>query len=557
MTNRSTPTNPGSGSNATTPVRNQVQQCPLANIAFTVVIIEIKGLYKPGVDDRAVRPAGTTKNSGYVAGYKSDDDRGRIFTNRDMNNNWSKNNQCIEITARVTWTPSACALPAGTKIRWTKEDPDDPTNEDPRVHPDVGRLIDPNDYTGTTKTGANPNDNNPRGKATATEQLEQIDAQYALTGNETVVNPANSLSKVRFKVSDAAGDNYRITAEAVHPNVTTSTPDQTGIMTVWDRIEIEYVKMSSATELPVTQIAQHYEIACVQVDISEKRVVTGASDMAYMGTTDLLARNECVNFCRSPSSSGKFKHEGQGGWFFMVAANRFKPARTANILYEGNAVSQGSRVRLPTGTTLSEPPKVVRVFNSSRIVGMSAPKPNDYDLHIKFKVDSRTGRDLNIEPHSFYHVQNPNTSFLDAYLSDYGFANGSSIPVQVLSEGDEALVFGGISPGGATVGSRYYFAGKLIVFTQIVTGPRMLAVLCHELCHAFGNAHKCGNWDWENKPTRTSCCMNYWYQFVLDNSTPRRPIQWTQNRRSANLCGHHIINIRDFHLEDNPILNWP
>lgn len=550
MTNRSTPTNPGSGSNATTPVQNQVQQCPLANIAFTVVIIEIKGLYKPGVDDRAVRPAGTTKNSGYVAGYKSDDDMGRIFTNRDMNNNWSKDNQCIEITARVTWTPSACALPAGTKIKWTWEDPDDPTNEDPRVHPDVGRLIDPNDYTGTTKTGANPNDNNPRGKATATEQLEQIDAQYALTGNETVVNPANSLSKVRFKVSDAAGDNYRITAEAVHPNVTTSTLDQTGIMTVWDRIEIEYVKMSSATELPVTQIAQHYEIACVQVDVSERRVVTGASDMAYMGTVDLLAYNECVNYC---TSSREFNHEGQGGWFFMVAANRYMPAQTANILYEGNAVSQGSRVRLPSGTTLSLPPKVVRVFNSSRIVGMSAPKPNDYDLHIKFVVDSRIGRDLNIEPHEFHQVQNPNTSFLDAYLSDYGFANGSSIPVQVLSEGDEALITTGISPGG-TISN---FAGKLIVFTENSSTSEMLEDLCHELCHAFDNAHQCGNWDWENKATRTSCCMVYWFQFVLDNSTPRRPIQWTQNRQSANLCGPHIIRIRDYHLEDNPVLNWP
>lgn len=124
----------------------------------------------------------------------------------------------------------------------------------------------------------------------------------------------------------------------------------------------------------------------------------------------------------------------------------------------------------------------------------------------------------------------------------------------MLSEGDEALVVAGISPGGTSSGGHHFFGGKLMVFTDVASGT--LVTLCHELCHAFDNAHKCGNWDWERKRSRTSCCMNYWYQFVLDDSSPRRPITWTQHKQSPNMCGPHVVRIRDFHLEDNPGLGW-
>ncbi|MEZ0469752.1 hypothetical protein [Luteimonas salinilitoris] len=528
--------------------------CPCANLELTARIIEIKGLHKPGVDDRPTRPSGTTKNSGYEAGYTSGDDKGRIFTNRALDGAWRKDQQYIELTVELDVAPSSCPIPADTKIKWTIEDPDDPTNEPANVHADAGRLIDPNDYSGITKSGANNNDNNPRGKATATARLEEVDPLYALSGDETLVDPATRRSKVRFHVSDNAGDNYRIKAEGAHPSASVSNAAQTGVMTVWDRVEIEYVKMNSANELPVDQIARHYDMACVQVDVSERRVVTGPSDMAAMGSNDGLAFAACEDYCTSVS--GEFTHEGQGGWFFMVAANRFVPARTATILYEGNAEARGDRVRLPIGTTLAGAPKVVRVFNAARIAGMSPPKPNDFGIHIKFSVSARSGRDVIINPHDFHEVDDPDNSFLDANLSHYGFPAGATIPIQVLGAGDDALVTAGISPGGASVGGKHYFGGRLMVFTQNLTGSSVLVTLCHELCHAFDNAHKCGNWDWESKAGRTSCCMNYWFQFVLNDASPRAPIAWTQNKQSANMCGPHIISIRDYHLEDNPGLGW-
>jgi len=523
-----------------------------------VTFTEILGLNKPAVDDRPVRPSGTTKNSGFQAGYFSQDDKGRIFTNRLPSGAWAKDQQYIDITVQVVPLPPGTTLPGGVKVKWSFTDPDDPTNEPHNVHPDVGRLLDPNDYTGTTKTGANASDNNPRGKATATPHFDTADPAFPLSGDETPVEIASGKSKVRFQVSDVAGDNFIVRAEAVHASFLVTIPGETGTMTVWDRIEIEYVKMHSAHELPIALITSHYEMACAQVDVSDKRVVTGTANMAHMGATEGAAYTKCESYCTKPTAGGpgQFTHEGDGGWFFMVAARRFIPAATATILYEGSAEAQNDIVRLPTGTVLAAAPAVVRVFDSTKIAGMSPPLPNNRDLHIKFRVASRTGRDLRIATHDFHAVDNPDVSFLDAHLGTYGFAMGSSIRVQVLSAGDDALVTAGISPGGTSVGGRHYFGGKLLVFTDVTTGPEVLITLCHELCHAFDNAHKCGNWDWERKPSRTACCMNYWFQFVLDDSTPRRPMAWTQNRESPNMCGPHIVSIRDYHLEDNPGLGW-
>ncbi len=50
--------------------------------------------------------------------------------------------------------------------------------------------------------------------------------------------------------------------------------------------------------------------------------------------------------------------------------------------------------------------------------------------------------------------------------------------------------------------------------------------------------------------------MCYWFQFVLDDGAPRKPIPWTQNRTKPNLCAMHIRRMRDYHLEVNLGLGW-
>jgi len=523
------------------------------NVAL-VVLTKISGLYKPGHDDRAAPAPGTTRGSGYLKGYLSEDDKGRIFRNRTPKGEWKKNTQYIELTVRIE--PATIKLPSGAKVTWSFEDPDDPTNEGPDVHEEAGRILDPNDYGVASKTGAKPIDNDPSSKKKASARFEEVDPKYALSGSDTAIDLPTRTTKVRFHVSDIAGDNYKIKATVKpDPTIDMSIPGETGIMTVWDRIDLEYVKMASAAELPVDQIAAHYDIACAQVDVSLKRIVSGAADLAVMGPDNRSAYDKCDKY--ATKASGQFTKEGEGGWFFIVAANRMLPTKTATILWEGDAKAHGAFVRLPSAVTLSETPAVVRVFNPAKVSGMGSPKPNDRDIHIKFQVRKAPGSDLNITPHDFHLPQDPDTSFLDADLSHYGFAIGTTISVQVMGFGDQSLVTAGISPGGADIGTKHFFGGRLLVFTQSMDTAEFIRVLCHELCHAFDNAHKCGNWDWVRRADRKSCCMNYWFQFVLDGAVPRAPILWTQNRANADLCGPHIRRMRDYHLQDNPGLKWP
>jgi hypothetical protein len=440
---------------------------------------------------------------------------------------------------------------------WSFDDPDDPTNEAPNVHDDAGKILDPNDYGAAGKTGATSGDNDPSGKKKQSPKFEQVDPAYALSGSETVIDVPTRTTKVRFLVSDIAGDNFTVKAQVkADPTIDLAAPAETGVMTMWDRIDLEYVRMDSAAELPVDQIAAHYDIACAQVDVSLKRVVTGAAaDLPQMGMDNDKARKGCDDYVTK--AKGQFTKEGEGGWFFIVAASRMLPRSPATVLWEGDAQAFGPFVRLPPGLSLPGTPATVRVFNPAKIVGMVPPKPNDRNIHIKFTVSSVTGRNVFLDAHDFHLPEDPDNPFLEADLSHYGFPQGATIPIQLISFGDEALVTAGISPGGKKVANKNYFGGRLIVFTRSMDASDYIRVLCHELCHAFDNAHKCGNWDWVKQADRTSCCMNYWFQFVLDGSPTRAPIPWTQNRVMAELCGPHIRRMRDYHLQDNPGLAWP
>jgi hypothetical protein len=520
-----------------------------------VTLTEILGLYKPGYDDRAAPVPGTTRGSGYLKGYLSEDDRGRVFRNRTPDGGWKKDTQCLDL--EVVIDPPTVRLPADAKVVWSFQDPDDPSNDPEHVEDSAGRWLDPNDYNHRRAPTTAGGDNDPNHKGKAQPRFEERDPKYALSNKcETLIDPASRTSKVRFHVSDIAGDNFRVKAEIkADPAFTHRLAAETGAFSVWDRVDLEYVKMDSALELPVEEISQYYDMAFAQVDVSLKRVVSGASDLPEMGSTDPSAHAMCVQY--SSKAGGEFTMEGQGGWFFIVAANRFVSAQKAAILYEGDAHAHGNAVRLPVGTTLADTPALVRVFNPSSAATLGVPKPNDRNHHTKFEVKRKLGRDLEIVPHDFHKPDNPDHAFLKANLADYGLADGAKIPIQVLSFGDEALVVGGISPGGADANGKHYFGGRLIVFTRSLEPPDFIRTLCHELCHAFDNAHKCGNWDWVRQPKRESCCMNYWFQFVLDDHQPRRPIAWTQNRESAHLCAAHLRRMRDYHLQDNPGLGWP
>jgi hypothetical protein len=426
------------------------------------------------------------------------------------------------------------------------------------MHRSAGKLLDPNDYASGRKIGEKRDDNNPNGKPAARPGFAQVDARYLLSGNKTLVNPANRLSKVRFNVSDIAGDNYQVQANITpRKPITTTIGAVTGIMTVWNRIDVEYVKMASADELPVSQLPIHFSKAYAQVDITLKRVVSGAGDMPFMGDDEKKADAACDKYA---SKSGQFTMEGKPGWFFVAAANRHQPEKDAWVIHEGDAFAHNNFIRLPKGTFLPDTPKIARVFNPQKVKGLVKPWPQNPEWFTVFYVNRPVFHQgswwLELEPHDFHEVDKPLTSFFDAFLGHYGFFEGATISVQIVTAGEGSSYPLGQSPGGLDKNGHHYFAGKVIVFTKGLEPERRIITLCHELCHAFDNAHKCGNWDWTNGPTRQSCCMTYRRAFVLGDAKPRAPIRWTQYRRSAEFCAQHLRHMRDYHLQDNPGLGW-
>ena len=113
-----------------------------------------------------------------------------------------------------------------------------------------------------------------------------------------------------------------------------------------------------------------------------------------------------------------------------------------------------------------------------------------------------------------------------------------------------------------------YFGGRTTVFTQhrklydpnatppgprAGSGDKLLSIIIHELAHAFGNPHKCGNFDFLVPRTKT-CCMNYYNTWVT--APDHALIAGFDNIMGFELCGRHIGSIRRTHLEDNPALGW-
>jgi len=203
----------------------------------------------------------------------------------------------------------------------------------------------------------------------------------------------------------------------------------------------------------------------------------------------------------------------------------------------GDAAANGDKITLATPLAAGAVPDVAYVYDST------------LTKRVLFVVEggslSADRRTFAVKKKNYQPVDKPDRAdaFLNADLTDYYFPAGSTIKVKVLSPG--AYGVGGISPG---------LAGKTIVFTGWVAAAQSLDTLVHEMTHAFGLAHKCGNWD--HKGTSSSCPMNYNSWFVLDDATPRKPIRWTNGKVRTSLCAPHLRVVREAHLEDLPSLGW-
>ncbi|WP_437784856.1 hypothetical protein [Sorangium sp. So ce1097] len=534
-----------------------------------VRIVDIKGLYQPGFPDRSA-PPGETRAAGYNPGYTSLDNEGRVYINRDLDGQWARNTQLIEITVEVT-SPEG-DLPEGARIRWSALDPDDPFNERPEVHPDWAPTIDENDYDAAGNYVGPTGDDN-EGTQDRSPGWEEVEGYALLDATETSASTAieGMRSKIRRHMTDIAGDNLIVRAEIEAEGLAETAADETGIMTLWRRIDVEHIRMESAPPLPVERVPEHFAPVFTQLDFAEERLIQDRPRLALdAGTLGEVA---------SRFVSEVFTHAGDPGWFCLIAALEPYPVpqTPGALLFTGTvtirAGGEGERRREYVEIPGEHP-------DASQVTFRWDGDAVSFAVAIVTLLSDPPRTRLWLEPHD---IQSEFTagdgSVAHAYRRRLFFfprarrrgaawePPGYGIPSRVQADvrGPGAAYVVGMSPT-IDVGPARYFAGRTIVFTHhrawwdpALAEPRpgyeerALHTIVHELTHAFGMPHKCGYFDYRT-PRRTTCCMNYRSHWMID--ADQQLIPGTAGLVGNDLCGRHVKETRRVRLENNRGLRW-
>jgi hypothetical protein len=567
---------------------------------YVVQIGDIAGLYKPGAI------AAGSRGAAHVLGYVSEDNLGRIFTNRLPNGNWARDTQYIEVFLRVTAIGGA-KIPASARIKWTVVDADDPTNDASDFHREWGVYIDPNDYSGTTPTGAKAGDNaGAYSPGNANESLlfgasARASRWGATMGGPppTPVNTAEANSPValsdprtgtcsiRVHCPNVLGANLILKAELTGtPAGITVHNAATGVMTMWSRLDVEVARMAGAPTLAgvLPLIPPFFHPVCVQLDMQNERTVTGPLDRANMAASDALVGSATSAWV---DNGGVFTHRGTPGWFFLGGArfpNPFPSGGTPPPLYDGTSFTLGTSgtdvyVEVPVAATTADYvefswPGGSGTLKAGFAVRGAAPggMATRIVLYGNDVIPGFTGHDAD---GSIGHAYTTRILFFPQHEIPVGssrlVAGGFGVPssgatVKVYPAG--ATFTTGISPGvpNPSTGTGEFFAGRTVLFTHtpsFSTGTppapkpdfnqRVLSTVVHEFLHAFGMPHKCGQWDWRT-PRDRSCCMNYWSTWLVNASN--RLIPGFDRRQGDYMCGRHLMEVRRVHIERNAGLRW-
>jgi hypothetical protein len=566
---------------------------------------EILGLYEPGYDPPTPGPH---KLAEYHEGYLSHDHRGRIYLNHDLSGNWVKDVQLIQVTAEVT--PRGMPLPSDARIRWTVLDPDDPFNDRKECHHEWGSYIDPNDYNATgDPTGARHNDN-PRAyseTAAATRaQLFDRDPRWEQEGSHTLtvvsdqaamtnIDPGTRRSKVKIHCPNVGGTNLIVRAGIQTGSSATVFPAQSGIMSLWKRLDVELLKMEGAHSLQsaVRNVAPFLEPAYVQLDFVAERSLDASHTRDHMANDVGSLSNRTQTWL---SRTGVFDHRVDRGWFCLAAARYSLPTASTSVLYDSSAsgaagwhiVRSGESEHIVVDSLVSVTSLAKARFEWQETVG-----PTTRDVDATFIV----GRALRNRPtagkttlliwasdiqHRFTG-HNSNGSLTHAYQHRYLFfpqgrferpagtwaAPGFGVPNAAGLIVETIGGISGISPS-LEVGGVNYFAGRTVVFTyhprysrSTSSGTlaprsdfddRILGTVVHEFIHAFGMPHKCGYWDYRT-PRQKSCVMNYSNTALINPGTGQVQ-RGTEGQNGPRLCGRHLMEVRRVHVEGNGGLNW-
>jgi hypothetical protein len=404
-------------------------------------------------------------------------------------------------------------------------------------------------------------DNATSPTARATAHFEQLEPRYPLSGAETPVDPLSRLSKVRFNVGDVAGDNYVVKAKlnAVAP-VTKTTGAETGIMTSWNRVDVEYLRMEHAKELPVERLAASFRHAFMQIDISKVTIAKGPADKLSMGK-NLKAADDALE----TYANQNFSMKRHAGWILLVSANRYVDEVHTTVIYQGEAYVGDDWIAVPSAKlTSTETAVVAKFYNPARMVGAVPPYPDDREIFTLFDVSHKVKTSqwmyYDVAPNKYFKVENFDSTHpdLEMKLDGYGIKKGDRIKVKIHSHGEEVSVGNGISLP-SWKGGKHQSMGLTFVFTAVCPTVDLHRIMVHELTHAFECQHMCGNFNWTTDADHNTCAMCYPRQFMLadDNPpAPRETVHWTQGQVSPELCPEHIKHIREYHLDENTGLDW-
>lgn len=541
-----------------------------------VTITAIRGLHRP----LEVDPLGG--QAAYVPGYKSDDQRGRIFLNRDLDGTWKKGHQAIELEATIEVL--AGRLPSDAKLVWTLHPEDDPLDDALEAHQQWGPVLDPADYDADgIPTGASGRD--IRGVPSRMPPWQEVEP-HSLQGAaeaHAITTIVDGKSRVLFLCPDEAGDVFSISA-ALPPSPNLEVfADRTGLLTMWNRFDVEYVRMETAISLKkcLRRVALAFETANIQMRFAEERVVPTKFDYAFWrrGPEQKVL----------PEIKKRFTKHEEPGWLFLMALEdeaspgdrntetSASPPRPASLvlqtkLFESSTAGQdGSLARLQF-----EAPPELQIDKAQYVV------VHQNDLRLYFLLRESEAPHDGLARHTLTHVDlilgwsADNRGALDPYTrfslraDRLGVPLNTPIPIEVYWPNREWNETGevAVSIGFSHVIDDYWWGVSLLAYG----GPdeqsdhfidSKARDIVHELVHGLGLHHGCGFYDWRT-PRATMCACNYdahalWPGVVAGGTPvigPPHQLEVSGVRRREHLCGVHIRELRrsKFHL--HPGFRW-
>lgn len=553
---------------ATVPPNRAGQRAQATVRARPAVVLEftdIRGLCQPGYRPSSVAHP---KRSEPRPGYRSEDHLGRVFLNRDLNGGYRRNTQLIEVTVAVR--AQRGAIPSDAKVRWTVVDPDDEFDNSPSVHREWAAYIDERDYPGGNPAGAHPNDN--EGTPDQSTRWEAVGGHALTVISPTVADTTIQAqqSQVRIHAPNVAGDNFIVRATLEPATNVDVLEAETGIMTMFHRIDVEYRKMRSALDIPVQNISPLFEQARAELNFETGPELT---DQDPLATSHASLSAEASAYLNS-----HFTHARDGGWFLLLAAMLPFPlpagGSRGRVLFRGNVALQ----RGGAGANAHEFFDVLGDHADADFVRLSGGGVRvGFGVHsaVPFRDGGVQKTRIRIQPHDIQpEFTAGDGSLAHAYRTRLWFfprgrregatwtPPGYGLPatVRAVVQAPGASYTSGVSPP-ETAGGRQFFAGRTVAFTHHGAyrdegtglpkpgyGRDIVQTLAHEFVHAFGMPHKCGYYDYLTPRDRT-CHLNYWNNWMLD--TARQLIAGSDDRMGDNMCGRHLKEVRRVHLEDN------